>query len=236
MGKFNTRSYEKEWMDDLEVSGELLTQTLKELRIINKFLGGNKVTTNGLEKLLATKSKEQLTIADIGCGGGDMMRVMANWARQKKLNINFLGIDANPETVRQARENLSDLDNIVVLTQNVFDPSFLENKVDILTCTLFTHHFTDKDLIDLFKVFKEKVKIGFVINDLHRHPLAYYSIKMLTGAFSRSPMVQNDGPLSVLRAFSKQDLKRILDEASVKNYSIKWFWAFRWQIVSFTKD
>jgi hypothetical protein len=103
--------------------------------------------------------------------------------------------------------------------------------VDIITCTLFTHHFTDEELLKLFSSFLKKARLGIVINDLHRHRLAYFSIKALTRLFSKSPMVQNDGPLSVLRSFSKKDFISVLAQAGIKNSQIKWFWAFRWQVV-----
>lgn len=231
MGRFSQRSYEKEIMDDLEFEGPVLDQSLKELRTINKLLGGNKVTTNGLNQLIKKNPQESYSIADIGCGGGDMIRVMADWAKKNLIPCNFIGIDANPNTIAFAKERLKDLDHVNFKVENVFDESFKQEQVDIITCTLFTHHFTDEELLMLFSSFLKKARLGIVINDLHRHRLAYFSIKALTRLFSKSPMVQNDGPLSVLRGFSKKDFISILAQAGIKNSQIKWFWAFRWQVV-----
>ena len=72
---------------------------------------------------------------------------------------------------------------------------------------------------------------GFFIADLHRHPLAYYSIKLLTGLFSKSYLVKNDAPLSVLRGFSRKEWEALLAQPGIKNYSIRWKWAFRWLII-----
>jgi hypothetical protein len=68
---------------------------------------------------------------------------------------------------------------------------------------------------------------------LHRHPVAYYSIKALTNLFSGSYLVKNDAPLSVLRAFRKKELQNLLLAAGIKNYSLRWKWAFRWQLILF---
>jgi len=231
MGKFDQRCYDKEIMDDLEVGGEILEQTLRELRTINRFLGGNHVTTSGLEILLGQDQTREYIIADIGCGGGDMLRVMADWASKNGFKCKFLGIDANDHTIGMARENLKNYSNISFLTQNVFDQKFEEIKVDVVTCTLFTHHFTDEELIFLLRVFKKGASLGMIINDLHRHRLAYYSIKLLTSLFSRSPMVQNDGPLSVLRGFSRKDIKRVLQKAGMGAFQVQWNWAFRWRVI-----
>jgi 2-polyprenyl-3-methyl-5-hydroxy-6-metoxy-1,4-benzoquinol methylase len=231
MSKFSQRSFEKELMDDLECSGEELAQTLKELKTINKWLGGNQVTTGGLKQIFNAYPQEKYSIADIGCGGGDMIRVMHDWAMRKQIKTNFEGIDANPNIIELAKIRLAELKNVTFTVQNIFSPDFLERKVDVCTCTLFTHHFTDSELVQLLKGLKLKSNLGIVVNDLHRNPIAYHSIKILTKLFSKSPMVQNDGPLSVLRAFSKADWERVLDEAGIKDFQLTWHWAFRWQVL-----
>ena len=102
---------------------------------------------------------------------------------------------------------------------------------DIAVATLFLHHFTHDQLVGILSQLVKQIRIGIVINDLHRHFLAYHSIKLLTKIFSKSKMVQYDAPLSVLRGFSKLELEIILKQAGIKNYSIKWKWAFRWQVI-----
>ncbi len=70
-----------------------------------------------------------------------------------------------------------------------------------------------------------------IVNDLHRHWFAYHSIGLLTQAFSNSEMVKHDSKLSVLKGFRKTDLQKMLTTAGIKNYSLKWMWAFRWQLI-----
>ncbi len=231
MSRFEKRSEEKELMDDLECSGEELAQTLRELKTINHWLGGNHVTTNGLKRITTLVPQESYQIADIGCGGGDMIRIMDQWAKSEKKAVDFIGIDANPNIIELAKVRLKDVTNVQWRVQNVFESEFPKEKVDIITCTLFTHHFTDAELISLIQAFREKASLGLVINDLHRHWFAFHSIRILTRLFSKSPMVQNDASLSVMRSFRKSDLERILKASGIKNYQISWFWAFRWQVL-----
>lgn len=230
MGKFAQRSKEKELMDDLNCSGKELNQTLGELKTINRWLGGNYVTTSGLAKIFKSYPQESYTVADIGCGGGDMISVMDTWAKSKEKLVKFTGIDANRNIIALAAVRLADLPEVAWRVQNVFDEEFSEEKVDISTCTLFTHHFTDSELVELLKSLQAKSRLGIVINDLHRHWFAYHSIKILTHLFSKSKMVQHDASLSVLRSFSRSDWERILDRGGIKEYTISWNWAFRWQV------
>lgn len=229
---FAVRSYEKEIMDDFQGRGPDWDQALRELKIINSRLGGNAVTTSGIASLLQQKkSGGPLSIADLGCGGGDMLVIMADWARKQQLEAAFYGIDINDHIVEYARKNTLAYPEIKYIATDIFSEKFGSKKFDVVTCSLFTHHFTDKELVKMLKRLKKQVRLGIVINDLHRHPLAYYSISLLTSLFSRSKMVRNDGPLSVLRGFSKKDWERVLQAAGISCYSIRWRWAFRWELV-----
>jgi SAM-dependent methyltransferase len=230
------RSYEKEMMDDLSCGGAELTQTLKELKTINKLLGGNRVTTNGLNKLLSPRSSRPFSVVDIGCGGGDMIAVMHKWGVKNRVELTFEGVDANPNIIELAKRRLSDVPQVTWKAVNVFDPEFLEKKVDVVSCTLFTHHFTDVELIKMFRIFRRKARKGIIINDLHRHPIAYHSIKWLTFFFSNSKMVKHDGPVSVKRGFIREDWHRIGREAGLPKMQISWHWAFRWQVICALDD
>jgi ubiquinone/menaquinone biosynthesis C-methylase UbiE len=230
MSQFAQRSREKEIMDDLDCSGPVLEQTLRELKTINRWLGGNGVTNRGLNQVVQRFRQKHYSLVDLGCGGGDMIAVMQAWAEEKQISMQFIGADANANTIELAKERQHALAGVHWQVANVFDPAFLEEQVDIATCTLFTHHFTDEELVQLFQGLKRKVRLAIVINDLHRHPLAYYSIKWLTRWFSKSPMVQHDAALSVLRSFKRRDWKLIFAQAGLDQVEIHWRWAFRWQI------
>ena len=234
MNLFAKRSEEKELMDDLDCSGLELEQTLRELKTINRWLGGNHVTTDGLAKIMQRHPHRSYRIADIGCGGGDMIGIMANWAKSQNIHVDFVGIDGNRNIIALAKTRLKERADIRWKVQNVFDPDFSKEKVDLITCTLFTHHFTDQELITLIRAFRRKARVGIVINDLHRHWFAFHSIRLLTRVFSKSPMVQHDASLSVLRSFTKADLEGILRAAGIESFEIRWFWAFRWQILIFS--
>lgn len=232
MPDFSKRSQEEEIMDDLSASGEIIDVTLKELETINFLLGGNYVTIDGVSKLLKNVSIEKkITIADLGCGSGDILKLIRKSISKKGFAAALTGIDANPNIVAYAKEHTPDSAEINYESVNIFSDDFRNKNFDIVTGTLFFHHFTDAQLIDFFRQLKKQVRLGIIINDIHRHWFAYYSIKWLTQIFSKSTMVKNDAPVSVMRAFKKNELKNILFQAQILNYSIKWMWAFRWQVI-----
>lgn len=232
MPDFSKRSSAIEIMDDLSSSGEIIDQTLRELDIINHLLGGNQVTLQGLRTLLKKfKSKRDLHVVDLGCGSGEMLKLVALKFRTTNPQSTFTGIDANVNIMRYAQKHVADFPEISIIAEDILGDRFKELKFDIVLATLFLHHFSSTQLIDIFKGLKQQTKMGMVINDLHRHWLAYYSIKLLTKFFSRSTMVKSDGPISVLRGFRKHELIEILQKSGIKNYTLKWKWAFRWQLI-----
>ena len=238
MPNLSYRSNEKELIDDLELNNDDLRQNLEELALINKYLGGNQVTVSGLTKLLsgstismAGNEKLKITIADLGCGGGDMLMVMADWARKKGINGQFIGIDANDFMIDFGTERTAQYSNISYLHQDIYTEEFKEKSFDIVTMTLFCHHFSDEHLITIFKQLKKQTRIGIVINDIHRHWFAYHSIAWITKFFLKSYLVKNDAKLSVWRAFIREDLEKIIQKSGFIKYSIRWKWAFRWEVV-----
>lgn len=231
MVDLSQRSSEEEIMDDLASSGPVIDQTLVELETINTLLGGNYVTLNGLDRLINGKALTgTLRIADLGCGGGDILRLISNWLEKKEINAELIGFDANPNIIDFAHKHTHQK-NISYQSVNIFSEDFKSQRFDIVVSTLFFHHFTSDQLADFLRQLRSQTNIGIVINDLHRHWFAYYSIKWLTALFSKSPMVKHDASLSVARSFRKKDWITILEKAGIQDYKMRWMWAFRWQIV-----
>jgi 2-polyprenyl-3-methyl-5-hydroxy-6-metoxy-1,4-benzoquinol methylase len=229
MPDFSQRSADIEMMDDLNCSGAIVDQTLVEIETINKLLGGNDVTISSLEQI-PLESNAVVTLADLGCGGGDMLKRIRRWSQRYNMNLKLIGIDANPNIIDFARRNTSPEEQIEYYTLDIFSDEFKKHKFDIVVGTLFFHHFRNEQLIVFFQQLRLQVTHAIIINDIHRHWFAYYSIRILTRLLSKSPMVKFDAPLSVLRAFKKEELQNILDTAGFRNYTIKWRWAFRWQV------
>jgi ubiquinone/menaquinone biosynthesis C-methylase UbiE len=231
MPNFDIRSAEPEIMDDFKINDEGLKQTLKELEFINFWLGGNAITIEGVKELLEgfNSKDEPITIVDWGCGSGDMLRLIAQKFRNTPLKL--IGIDANPAVIEFAKERSKNFPQISFSTANVLSDEFKKEKFDIILCTLFTHHFENQSLVNLLSQMKQQAKIGVVINDLHRHWFAYHSIDWLTRLFSKSYMTKYDAKLSVLRGFSREELKKYLEDAGWQSLKIHWKWAFRWKVI-----
>lgn len=232
MPDFSKRSYEPEIMDDLDMQGEELAATLRQLAMVNRWLGGLNVVLQGVKRLLATQKTfpKALKIIDIGCGGGEVLRLIADWARKKNIKTELIGIDANAFTIAHAANLSKDYPEITFLQMNVFEADFAAMDYDIALCCLFLHHFTETEIVQILKTITNSARIGIVINDLQRSALAHFLFDLVTRVLGASKMVRYDGKLSIRRAFNKKELHELMKDADIKKYKIAWRWAFRYEL------
>jgi ubiquinone/menaquinone biosynthesis C-methylase UbiE len=223
------RSNRKELLDGSDISFDDIKQNMEELDFINRHLGGHKITVNGIRTLLKKSHNDigrSISVCEIGCGGGDNMLAVQKWCKGNNISLQLIGIDINPYCIEVAVKKLAGT-NSTFLTCDYMVADFGGAKPDYIFSSLFCHHFTNEELVQMLRWMRDNASSGFFINDLHRHRLAFYSIRMLTKLFSRSYLVKNDAPLSVLRGFTTQEWKRLLDAANIGKYIIQWKWAFR---------
>jgi 2-polyprenyl-3-methyl-5-hydroxy-6-metoxy-1,4-benzoquinol methylase len=228
---FSQRSYEKELLDRDDIPFADIERNMQELDIINTWLGGHAISIRGLKDLVEGigPPERRISICEIGCGGGDNLRVLSRWCRKRGFEVEVTGIDNNEHCIKVARERWKE-GNASWIHSDYRDVIFPGKKPDILFSSLFCHHFTDGQLVEMLQWMQEHTGSGWFINDLQRHPLAWFSIRLLTKWFSRSYLVKNDAPLSVLRGFSRSEWENLLQAAGITGYSLQWKWAFRWLV------
>lgn len=221
------RSNKMEIMDDFNIEGIVHRDTLDKIELVNRLLGGNKVTIAGLKKLLKNQPKDKMIrIIDLGCGNGDILRDIAMLGRKNNYSFKLIGIDANASAIEYARELSETYPEINFKKINIFSDDFKKQSYDIVLCTLFLHHFSNDELIQILRSTIKSASIGIVVNDLHRNKLAYYLFKFI-GYFTKNKVVIEDGLISILRAFKRKDLVKISNQINGK-FSIQWKWAFRY--------
>ena len=224
------RTDKPEIMDDFSMEGDVLRDALDKIAKINQLLGGNQLTLRGIQELMTTiTTVKELTIIDVGCGNGDMLRTIADFGLKNDLEFKLIGIDANAFTINHARKLSKYYPNIRYLCKDIFDEPFSKLKYDIVLCTLTLHHFKEDEIMKLMTLFYANSTIGIVINDLHRSAVAYRLFQALCWVFRLNEMSREDGLTSILRGFKKQELIRFSENLHFSNYKIQWKWAFRYQ-------
>lgn len=230
---FKKRSYQPELLDRDDIPFEDIRRNMAELDFINTYLGGHSITIAGflqLVSLVNTVNDHTWLICEIGCGGGDNIAAIERWCKAKHIKTSFIGIDINPFCIEVAGQRLAGT-NVQLIASDYKLTSFQTRRPDIIFSSLFCHHFSNDQLVSMLQWMSANAGKGFFINDLHRHPLAFYSIKVLTKLFSRSYLVKNDAPLSVLRGFKRKEWEELIRSAGIRDYFLAWKWAFRYLLI-----
>jgi 2-polyprenyl-3-methyl-5-hydroxy-6-metoxy-1,4-benzoquinol methylase len=223
------RSYEKELLDKNDIPFEDIKKNMEELDVINKWLGGHAITVRGLRQLI--QKRKSFTVCEIGCGGGDNLVAIVKWCQKRNIRVKCTGIDIKNECLAFAKRNKLLTGHVKWICNDYKDVQF-QSKPDIIFSSLFCHHFPEEELTQQVKWMKDHSALGFFINDLQRNIVAYYSIKLLTRLFSKSYLVRNDAPLSVARGLIRKEWRKVFEDAGIKDFDIRWQWAYRYLIVS----
>lgn len=229
MINLQNRSLQKELLDAEGIPFADIKKNMQELDTVNRLLGGHQITLKGLASFI-NPSTQNISVCEIGCGGGDNLRAIHQYCTQKKIAVRLTGLDIKKECIDYASERNPQLEAHWICNDYKL-ADFTFNPPDILFSSLFCHHFTKEELVHMMVWMQNNCRLGFFVNDLHRHSVAYYAIKWITQLFSGSYLVKNDAPLSVARGFSKKDWQQVFEKAGIHQYTIRWKWAFRHLIV-----
>lgn len=212
--------YETELMDDFSIRDSRIDDALKELKIINNYLGGVSTTVSAL-KYFTRDKLISLKIIDVGSGSSDNLII----AKNTYPNLQIISVDKNISVLNYSKNSLQKINS------DAYHLPFKDECCDIVHIALFLHHFNEDQIEKLLNEFLRICKKGIIINDLQRSLLALAGIKLLTVLFSKSILVKNDAPVSVKRSFNKSEIINFLRKSGVSNYIIKYKWAFRWMVV-----
>ena len=194
---FSRRAEEFELMDDTSRPDAEFADAYRELASINRRLGG----IRAIERFLPTRAG--LLILDVAAGGCDIGDALtqSRGCQVVSLDLNARGLSRSKSTLPVVGDGLR--------------LPFRNGAFDVAVCSLSFHHMSNTEcegvLREMWRVARERV----IVNDLHRHPLAYASISLLAQLFSKSIMVKNDGPVSVRRAFNGAELREVSRRAGI---------------------
>ncbi|MCC5875926.1 MAG: methyltransferase domain-containing protein [Candidatus Sumerlaeia bacterium] len=233
------------------VSAEEMVGCLQGLRRVNRLLGGVAPTTNTVMRLLQNNQPGNgrfFTICDVGCGAGDIPIAMANAAKRRGIPVRIMAVENNPDLAKAATRATNHLENVDVVVHDA-RPILLHagrgrnstrdegagsegelqqaEPFDIVTASLFLHHFVPGDVVAWMRLMAGASRVGVVINDLERHPLAWAGIKVAGPFLSRNRVFLHDAPLSVRRAYTPGEWRRMVRKAGWRTLRLQRRWAWR---------
>lgn len=220
------RSTQPELMDNDDISNTDYNQCLADLASVNRITRTHQATLHWLDQALRSlPTGTPITIMDVACGQGDLLRMIHRLAVQRNYKITLHGIDINPNSAIAARQATPPDMNIAYSTVDVFTFSPAPPP-DFIVSSQFTHHLSDSQVVRFLQWMEQYARHGWFIADLHRHPLAYYGYSLLAYLARWHPIVRHDGAVSVARSFRRADWQALLAPAGIEA-DIRWHVPFR---------
>ena len=218
-----------ELMDDPAASEAELRRAYRHLRVLNRVFGASAPTLYGVQWLWEKSGKpKQLNIFDVGAGSGDVNRLLLKWAVKKQVNMRIVLIDPSPAACSEAGRLFADESRVDIRQGNVYD--LPQDGADIVTGTQFLHHFASQQIPQVIGSMVSCARIGVVLNDIHRHLIAWIAVWFVTRIISRNRMIIHDGPLSVAKGFRLADWRELSRELDT-DVHVSWRPLFRYAAI-----
>jgi len=224
---FRTRSHKLERIDTGDYTPDEYEQFLREIAFINRILGDNQALRKTLLKDIELEDLKEFSVLDVGAGSGELLRAISRFSRKQNRKTRLYGLELNARSAAAILEESRTLAELYAVRGDAFQLPFADDAFDYAICSLFTHHFTDENIVRILVEMSRVARRRIFVIDLHRHAAAYFFYKIFCAAFRISPLVREDGSLSILRSFKPSELKKIGEKAKLKNSSIERIFPFR---------
>ena len=206
---FDIRSNQPERIDTGDYTPEEYKRFLKEIAFINRHLGDGRALKQTLLGEITRADLRSFSVIDVGCGSGELLRMIAEFARTTDRKSRLVGLDLNSISSDTTQRESRRFDEIVSVQGDALHLPFADNSFDYAISSLFFHHLTDEQILVALREMSRVARRGVFVIDLHRDPIAYVGYKVFCFAFRISELVRHDGSLSIKKGFLAGELKQL---------------------------
>ena len=227
MRAFRHRSDQLEHIDKGDYTPEEYEGCMVELRRVNRFMGDSAALRRSLNREESHSSLKDFSVLDVGAGTGELLRVVAYWARKKGKRARLVGLELNARSADGILERSKGFPEINAIRGDALRLPFVDNSFELAICSLFTHHLTNEEVIVVLRELGRIARRRILVIDLFRHPLAYLLYTTVGRLVLYNRLLREDGALSILRSFSPGELKHLAVQAKLTDVRVERRFPFR---------
>lgn len=219
-----------ELMDAGFEDAALHERVLADLADVNRLTLTHRPVLQFLRQSWAQRPKgEWVSVLDVGCGQGDLLRAIWQIGRQQGRALRLTGLDLQAASTRAARAATPAQTGIAFVTGDLF--GYQPRDADYIVSSQLAHHLDDDRIVDFLTWMQLHAQRGWCIADLRRHWLPYLAFPWLARAARWHRIVRIDGTRSVARACTRQEWQQLIARAGVAARVREWL-PFRLSIES----
>ena len=213
---FDVRSNEPERIDTGDYTPDEYRTFLREIAFINRYLGDGRALKETLLARIEKNDLREFSVLDVGCGSGELLQMISEFAEQADRKASLTGIDLNPISSQTTRDK-----QITSIQGDALQLPFADDSFDYAISSLFFHHLADEQIVVALQEMSRVARRRVVVIDLHRDPVAYVGYKLFCFVFRISELVRHDGSLSIKKGFVAAELRDISREAGMQNPEVR---------------
>ncbi|HVF30914.1 MAG TPA: methyltransferase domain-containing protein [Pyrinomonadaceae bacterium] len=214
---FDVRSNEPERIDTGDYTQEEYETFLREIAFINRHFGDKRALEKTLLREIEASDVREFSVLDVGCGSGELLRIIADHAAKNGRDALLTGLDLNPISSTTTQNLSRDYAEIVTVQGDALRLPFADGSFDYAISSLFFHHLSDQHIVDVLREMSRVTRRGVVVIDLHRDRVAYLGYKVFCFVFRISELVRHDGSLSIRKGFRVGELENLAERAELRS-------------------
>jgi ubiquinone/menaquinone biosynthesis C-methylase UbiE len=209
----------RELLDAPNVDDATLRRNLADIRRINALLGWTRYAAHYVTRSVLAEGKTHFSLLDVAAGSADIALAIARRARTRGLSAAIVVSDRSEQVVRVAVETCAGASAVRVERQDALDLRYPDGAFDIALCTLALHHFDPEHAT---VVLRNLGRVGrrVVVFDAARSPVAYCGAWLLTRLWRMDAMTRHDAPMSVARAYRRDELAELARRAGLRDVRV----------------
>jgi ubiquinone/menaquinone biosynthesis C-methylase UbiE len=179
---------------------------VQDLVRINRIFGGHAILSQLLQRTGGTN--EPFSLLDVGAASGDTAKiVIGSYPRARVVSLDRNAV------------HLADAPSPKVLA-DAFRLPFTSRSFDYVFSSLFLHHFTNDQIVELLRDFARIARKAVLISDLERHIVPYLFFPATKWVFRWHPIAVYDGKISIRAALTKPELVSLAQRAGLREVDV----------------
>ena len=191
---------------------------MADIRAVNLWLGGRRSIISHLPPFVGKQAC--ISVLDISTGTADIPAAIALWAEKKGQRSFVAAADINPKILSYASRFLNDVPSVKLVAGDAFRLPFRDKSFDVVVCSLTLHHFTEAEVVEVIRKAQSLARKGIIIGDLRRSWISFFLFRAIAWLFLRNRFTMHDGPLSIMKSFTPDELKIMAERAGLKQFKI----------------
>jgi len=221
-----TRRRGRELLDDPAVAPAVAERSLRDVARSNVLFGGRRAVLRAVGDILPALGARG-TLLDVGTGLGDIPAAARRLAARRGIALTTVGVDLRASLAAASRARIGE-----AVCADALALPFDDGAVDVVTCSQVLHHFAEDEAVRVLRELTRVARVGVVIGDLRRSWLAAALFWLASWPLGFHRVTRHDGVLSVLRGFTRDELRALAERAGASapavRRSLGWRLAATW--------